>query len=188
MTANMFLGDYRKYLCDYPDRFFQAVFTDPPYDQQQVADMKEIRRVCNGPIVMFCEARKPFFESTHLAYWFKPPAPKNISKQIQQSNVEWILIDLPIGAYYNRDLFWANYVEVYTDVLMTKPVHPYEKPVSLWERLMRLFANPDDERPVADFFMGSGSSYVAAQRLGLNYSGYEIDFDYFRMAEKHKKI
>jgi len=102
------LADCWGYLENVIDNSYQAIFTDPPYDKW--FDVAELRRVCDGPIVMFCAPRKPFFKSTHLAYWFKQPAPKIVSKQIQSSNVEWILIDCQPGMYYNPGLFWANYI------------------------------------------------------------------------------
>jgi DNA modification methylase len=182
-TCHRYNMDCWDYLKNVPDNYFQATFTDPPYLDGSNVNMEEIRRVTRGAIVMFCAPLKPFFTPQYLSYWFKPPAPKNTSARMQQSNVEWILIEFPISAMYNPDLFWANYVEVYQDVLLTKPVHPFEKPVSLWERLMMIYADPSDKRPIFDPYFGSGSSLKAAQRCGLNSVGCEISETWFHLSD-----
>lgn len=52
-------------------------------------------------------------------------------------------------------------------------IHPTEKPVPLLERLIEMSTDPGDL--VVDPFSGSGSTSVAAQRLGRNSLAFEID-------------
>ena len=54
--------------------------------------------------------------------------------------------------------------------------HPAPFPVELPEQLIRLYTFADDL--VLDPFMGSGSTLVAAARLGRRYVGYDLDADY----------
>lgn len=58
--------------------------------------------------------------------------------------------------------------------------HPAPFPVELPERLIRLYTYVDDL--VIDPFMGSGSTLVAAARLGRRYIGYDLDPDYVELA------
>lgn len=58
--------------------------------------------------------------------------------------------------------------------------HPAPFPVELPEQLIRLYTFADDL--VLDPFMGSGSSMVAAARLGRRYAGYDLDPDYVAIA------
>ena len=51
--------------------------------------------------------------------------------------------------------------------------HPAPFPVELPEQLIRLYTFADDL--VLDPFMGSGSTLVAAARLGRRYVGYDLD-------------
>lgn len=58
--------------------------------------------------------------------------------------------------------------------------HPAPFPVELPEQLIRLYTFADDL--VLDPFMGSGSSMVAASRLGRRYVGYDLDPEYVELA------
>lgn len=58
--------------------------------------------------------------------------------------------------------------------------HPTEKPISLMCEIVEKFTNPGDM--VLDPFMGSGSTGVAAVRLGRRFIGIERDRRYFDIA------
>lgn len=63
--------------------------------------------------------------------------------------------------------------------------HPSVKPVSLMEHLLLLVARPAGM--ILDPFAGSGSTLVAARRLGIACLGIEADGDYYRIAQKRLK-
>ncbi len=58
--------------------------------------------------------------------------------------------------------------------------HPAPFPIELPEQLIRLYTFENDL--VLDPFMGSGSSLVAAARLGRRYVGYDLDAEYVELA------
>lgn len=60
--------------------------------------------------------------------------------------------------------------------------HPAPFPVELPEQLIRLYTYADDL--VLDPFMGSGSTLVAASRLGRRYVGYDLDPEYVDLARR----
>ncbi|MGD9705725.1 MAG: site-specific DNA-methyltransferase [Acidimicrobiia bacterium] len=60
--------------------------------------------------------------------------------------------------------------------------HPAPFPVALPEQLIRLYTFENDL--VLDPFMGSGSSLVAAARLGRRYVGYDLDESYVAIAKQ----
>jgi site-specific DNA-methyltransferase (adenine-specific) len=60
--------------------------------------------------------------------------------------------------------------------------HPTQKPVALYEYLIKTYTNPGDT--VLDFCMGSGTTGVAAVRTGRNFTGIELKPDYFKIAER----
>jgi len=63
-----------------------------------------------------------------------------------------------------------------------KTIHPTQKPVKLLEYLIKTYTCEGET--VLDNCMGSGSTGVAAINLGRSFIGYEIDDDYFRIAEQ----
>lgn len=58
--------------------------------------------------------------------------------------------------------------------------HPTEKPISLMCEIIEKFTNPGDM--ILDPFMGSGSTGVAAVRLGRKFIGVEQDARFFKIA------
>ena len=62
-----------------------------------------------------------------------------------------------------------------------KGLHPTQKPVALMEYLIKTYTQPGDT--VLDFTMGSGSTGVAAKKLGRNFIGIELEAEYFEIAQ-----
>jgi len=60
--------------------------------------------------------------------------------------------------------------------------HPTLKPVALMEHLVKLISFPD--QVVLDPFMGSGSTGVACLRLQRQFVGFELDANYFAIAQR----
>lgn len=60
-------------------------------------------------------------------------------------------------------------------------IHPTQKPVALYKWLLTNYAKPGDT--ILDTHLGSGSSRIAAYDLGFDFTGYELDKDYFEAQE-----
>ena len=154
----------------------ECVITDPDYKLQMTdVMMQELRRVCSGHIVMFSAPENPFFKPDEQAYWIKETRTTNVSKHLARF-VEIILIERH-GTFFNADLDWPNYSGVYYDRLLEKRTHEFQKPKSLMERLVAIYCPPGGT--VLDPFFGSGTTLVAAQSLGMNAVGCEINTDHF---------
>lgn len=69
-------------------------------------------------------------------------------------------------------------------------LHPTQKPVALFEYLIKTYTNEGDT--VLDNVMGSGTTGVACKNLNRNFIGMELDEDYFKIAkeriESHKVV
>ena len=67
--------------------------------------------------------------------------------------------------------------------------HPTQKPVKLYEWLLKNYAKPGDR--ILDTHLGSGSIAIACHNMGFALDGYEIDRDYYEAAverlEAHKR-
>lgn len=64
-------------------------------------------------------------------------------------------------------------------------IHPTQKPVSLYKWLLHNYAKPGDK--ILDSHMGSQSSRIAAYQMGFDYTGFEIDPEYFEAGCKRFK-
>ena len=155
-----------------PDKSVGCIITDPLYDCN--LNVEELRRVCRGNIIVFCAPENQFFRPDDFMFWVKPLSTKNYSKHIGRF-VEMILI-LHGGAF--NVLHWSQMTGVYDDRLIHPLVHPFEKPLSLIERLVRIYSNPGDT--VLDPFMGSGSTIKASINLGRHTIGCARDEKTFK--------
>ena len=61
-------------------------------------------------------------------------------------------------------------------------IHICQKPVKLYEWLLHHYAKPTDK--ILDTHLGSQSSRIAAFKGGYDFTGYEIDTDYFNDGNK----
>ena len=64
--------------------------------------------------------------------------------------------------------------------------HPCPKPIDYFKILLKRFA--DKNNTILDPFCGSGSSRIACWEMGFNFTGYEIDKDYWDAQEKRFNI
>ena len=61
-------------------------------------------------------------------------------------------------------------------------LHPTQKPVALFEYMIRTYTNPGET--VLDNCMGSGTTGVACVRSERDFIGFELDAKYFEIAQK----
>lgn len=76
--------------------------------------------------------------------------------------------------------------DVWTDIHRIKhnkyrDEHPCQLPISLLERLILMTTDQDDI--VLDPFIGTGTTAVAAKKLGRKYIGFDLDEEYKKMSE-----
>lgn len=90
---------------------------------------------------------------------------------------------------YRRDSLaratWQRYTN-YPRQILTVPcqregLHPTQKPVALFEYLVRTYTEPG--QLVLDCCMGSGTTKVACRNADRDYVGFEIDRKYYEIAQ-----
>jgi len=68
-------------------------------------------------------------------------------------------------------------------------IHPTQKPVKLYEWLLKNYAKPGDK--ILDTHLGSGSIAIACDNMGFDLVGFEIDREYYEAAirrlDEHRK-
>lgn len=118
-----------------------------------------------------------------ILLWEKPL--NIISKKRSSQNVEFIIRIYDQGTALNNVPDNELYNRVFHSRVVTKKEHPTQKPTEIFERLIRLTTKEGDA--VLDPFLGSGTTAVAAKRLGRVYVGVEKDERFYRIAENRLK-
>jgi len=68
------------------------------------------------------------------------------------------------------------------EITLEGRIHPTQKPVKFYRWILSRYAKPGDT--ILDTHLGSGSSRIAAYDLGFDFTGYELDKDYFEAQER----
>lgn len=90
-----------------------------------------------------------------------------------QWEMAWTSLDSPAPLFRMSNTGGHNHV---------KKIHPTQKPVALYKWLLTKFGNGGGH--ILDTHMGSQSSRIAAFEMGFDYTGFEIDPDYFTAGNK----
>jgi|APTNR8051073442_1049403.scaffolds.fasta_scaffold04556_7 site-specific DNA-methyltransferase (adenine-specific) len=118
----------------------------------------------------------------------KPYEPNGVIKH----DIEWILMLRKPGGYrkpepemrrlsiISEKEFSTWYTQIWQLTGASTKKHPAPYPEELANRLIRMFSFVGDT--VLDPFLGSGTTMLAASRIGRNSIGVEVDPDYARMA------
>ena len=123
--------------------------------------------------------------------WHKlNPMPRNMNLHFINSTESWVYLihGGRTGTFNNNGKAMHDFIETSvtpkSERLYGK--HPTQKPLVLMEHFVKTLTNPGDL--VIDPFMGSGSTGVAAQRLGRRFTGIELNEIYFDMACKRMGV
>lgn len=80
---------------------------------------------------------------------------------------------------------FGNYPRQIQKFPSERGLHPTQKPVALMEYLIKTYTNENET--VLDFTMGSGSTGVACVNTKRNFTGIEMDSNYFDIAKQRIK-
>lgn len=184
--ATLYLGDCRDILPTLPD--FDLILTDPPYGIGFAAQPTKWQRLAGKkaedwdnqtpPSWLFglLLDKAPFViiwggnyyqlpPSRGWLSWFKPDAPPSMA-------------DFEL-AWTNQDMNAKKITHSISATNAERVGHPTQKPVRVMEWCLS-FA--DKAQSVNDPFMGSGTTGVAAVKMGKTFTGIERDPRYFDMA------
>jgi len=173
----------------YPDKFFDLAIVDPPYGWGKLKG-----RNVNGDSEWNISPTKEYFDeltrvSANQIIWggnyFGLPA-----------NRHFIIWDKkqPIDQFARCEYAWSSmernatvFEYTYFGNVNSDPnrFHPTQKPIALYSWLLTNYAKKGDN--ILDTHLGSGSSRIAAYKLGFDFWGCEIDKDYFDASEKRFK-
>lgn len=90
-----------------------------------------------------------------------------------QVEIAWTSFDKPAKLFRKSSRGGAN---------REKKIHPTQKPIELYEFIIQKFCKPGDT--IIDTHLGSGSSRIAAYKLGFDFVGIEINEQYYQDQEQ----
>lgn len=83
---------------------------------------------------------------------------------------------------YDSTERYPRSVQLFSTDKQKSSLHPTQKPVALFEYLIRTYTNEGDT--VLDNCMGSGTTAIACMNTNRNYIGFELDKDYYELANE----
>ena len=169
------IGDSFDILPQIPDNYASVIITDPPYDFDEAQKQflhDQLKRISKGWVIVFSppENQWLFPDIEQFLFWIKPISTKNTSRRYSRF-VEMMFV-YGDGVWVTGR-HWSQYTNVFTDLVDEKNLHPFRKPPSIAERLIKNHTNLYDL--VLDPFCGSGTFCETALRLGRQFVGIEIN-------------
>jgi len=183
---------------DMPDKAFDLAICDPPYgignfirpdsrgkkvrrsyplvtwnNQTPLDDyFNELRRVSKNQIIWGANYYNCFDDKGGTIVWDKGNNHPDMSRCEIASNSIKRTVD------YFR-LFHAGFTD-------KNRIHPCQKPILLYSWLLKSYAKAGDT--ILDTHLGSGSSRIAAYQMGFDFTGYELDKDYYEAQGKRFQL
>ena len=195
----------------YPDNYFELAIVDPPYgigfdgnttvkgkagkantfsnkqhhekkgwDNERPSDeyFIELKRVSKNQIIWggnyFADLLEP---KKGWIFWDKKITNAN-NTNYSDGELAWTSFDCLLRRF-TYDWIGFGYLN---NPQKEKKTHPTQKPVQLYRWLLKNYAKEGDN--ILDTHLGSGSSRIAADMEGFEFTGYELDKDYFEASVK----
>jgi site-specific DNA-methyltransferase (adenine-specific) len=204
MKSEVHLMDCMEFMRSVPDKFYSLAVVDPPYG------IERFKKVTTTPSGKDVHAKK--FQRMETVNNYKP-SDEYWSElfRVSKNQIVWGAnnFELPSSEYF---LCWdkqqpmpnfATLEYAWVSMGLKKPaklftysvanykqsdrIHPTQKPVALYDWIFRNYAKPGDT--ILDTHMGSQSSRISAYKAGLDYTGTELDPEYFEQGnERFRKF
>jgi site-specific DNA-methyltransferase (adenine-specific) len=181
----------------YPDKWFDLAVVDPPYGINMAMGHKgsekrgdknkyksfsggdnqipnneyftELKRVSKDYIIWGANYMIQHLKPTPCFLVWDKVQPEAFS--MAMCEVAWTSFDSPAKVFKKR-VVGADDVRL----------HPTQKPVALYDWIFHNYAKPDFK--ILDTHLGSQSSRIAAHKHGLDFTGFELDAEYFEKGNK----
>lgn len=207
--SEFILGDCLDYMRKMPDKAYDLAIVDPPYGiavnkmslgkgvgvaqskSYMVSEMyhsfndtaptqeyfNELFRVSKNQIIWGGN----YFNLPPSACWVVWDKQKNEKSPFADCELAWGSFKTPIRIFHYA---WHGFIQ--GDMKHKEErIHPTQKPVALYEWLLTRYATKGDK--ILDTHVGSGSSLIACENLGFEYTGFEIDPVFYKNAQERMK-
>lgn len=209
MKSEVYNEDCMIGMARYPDKYFELAIVDPPYG----IGLGSKTCIYDGKVHGNAKAKRSIHTATMWdlqkpqALYFKELMRISVNQIIWGANhfISKIPFDSPCWIVWDKnngdndfadgELAWCSFNSAvrffkYTWNGMLQSdmknkesrIHPTQKPIALYKWLLRNYAKPGDK--ILDTHLGSGSSRIACYDGGFDFTGFELDKDYFDAAEQ----
>jgi site-specific DNA-methyltransferase (adenine-specific) len=201
--SEVFLMDCIEGMKQYPDKLFDLAVVDPPYFSDYAKEtypgakisttgikrhrfhskhwelptqvyFDELYRVSKNQIVWGINYYEKYAKSVGRIVWDK------VNDKSSFSKAEIAMCSFGISVQMFR-FMWNGMLQGDMKNKEIK-IHSCQKPVALYDWIFKNYAT--EGMKILDTHLGSGSSRIAADKAGLNFTGFEIDEEYFNASEK----
>lgn len=192
MKSEAFNQDCMIAMAAMPDKAFDLAIVDPPYGYDGIFRGSE----------SFANDYKQYENEIPSAEYFTQLFRVSVNQIIWGGNyftlppsrgfIVWDKIKFASN-YSQAEFAWTSFDAVarmfrfcsnggFVTAEIDEKIHPTQKPVALYKWLLTNYAKPG--QTILDTHLGSGSSRIAAFDLGFDFTGYELDPDYFAAQEE----
>lgn len=187
--TQVFNRDCMEAMKEFPDKFFELAIVDPEFG---IGIGKSPRLVTDKGLKAKSWDDRPidptyftelFRVSKNQVIWggnyYSLPANQHciIWDKMQPETLSFGMFDYAWTSFDGSNKIFRQSVQIEKD-----KVHPTQKPIALYKWLLKNYAKEGDK--ILDTHLGSGSSRIAADQMGFDFWGYELDKDYFEASVK----
>ena len=185
----------------FPDKYFDLAIVDPPYGIARFGNRVELsNRICKEEKINKWDIKptQEYFDelfrvSKNQIIW----GANNFTLPETEYFIVWDKWQT-VDNFASAEYAWTNCkvpAKVFRysihKVMQERKqdggkIHPTQKPVALYEWLLKNYAKPGDK--ILDTHVGSASSLIACHKMGFEYIGFEIDKDYYEAAQERIRI
>ncbi len=200
------LIDCMEFMKNIPDKYYELAIVDPPYgigedgksnlSREKLAKPKnygiknwdskspekgyfnELIRISNNQIIFGANhfISKVPFDSSCWIVW-----DKDNSGDFADCELAYTSFKSAVRQFTYR---WNGMLQGNMKNKETR-IHPTQKPVALYKWLLKNYAKPNDK--IFDSHVGSGSIRIACHDMGFDFTGCELDPDYWKAQEERYK-
>ena len=176
----------------FPDKYFELAIVDPPYgvldkqggriDNKFKANLWDIKPTPDYFSELFRVSKNQIIwgannfilpETEYFIIWDKMQTVDNFAS----AEYAWTNCKTPAKVFR-----YSIHKEMANRKSNGGKIHPTQKPVALYAWLLNNYAKQGDK--ILDTHLGSASSVLACLKLNFEYIGFEIDEDYFKLAQE----
>lgn len=201
--SNVYNEDCMDYMRNIPDNFFDLAIVDPPYGigedwkkrnkgykfkdtsykNSPIKDASyfdELKRISKDQIIWGYNYYTQYLGNTnYLIVWDKMSNNNDVFKY-SKCEIAYVSKKIPCNLV---SIPWDGYRMGHETG--KRKIHPHQKPLSLYLWILKNYAKPGDK--IYDSHLGSGSSRIAAYKMGFDFYATEIDKEYFNAQDKRFK-